>query len=156
MVDAVEQSAARHDAALIDAGGGLVLAHGLDEEQHALDNLFVGVGGEVVGAEEEEDLVGAVAVQLAVHDAPEAVLDAVEAEAEVVGDAPLEEAVPAGAVVLGVGAGAVVGPVVGDGVAYHDYLGCLEAVGLEDMLMTLLPDVGVALLGAGGEERIEN
>src|SRR5206468_1158135 len=75
----------REDAQQEHLGGGQLLADGLDDPGVRPRDGGGRVGLDVVGAEQEHDDLGGDAVELAVGDAPEDVLGAVAADAEVGG-----------------------------------------------------------------------
>ena len=75
--------AAGEDGEQEDLGPGQLLAERRDDGLDALGDLVGGVGAGVVGADHQDDDLGADAVELAVLDPPEDVLGAVAADAEV-------------------------------------------------------------------------
>ena len=118
-----------------------------------MDNLLVGIGAEVVGTQQQKDFLRVEAVQLAMGDAPQAVLNAVPAAALIVDDLPFEQFVPALAVgsPLGWVLARIVAPEMRNGIAEKHNLGRFFTIASENKLMALTPVIPVALLRAGGK-----
>ena len=87
-------SGTRQDTGHIDFGFRLAMTNGTYQFVDAVDDFIVAVLSKVVGTHQEDNLLGLIAIQFSVIDAPQGILDAVPSEAKVTGNLPFEQFLP--------------------------------------------------------------
>lgn len=158
-VGIVGAEATREDAHEDDFGAGGFFEQSFEDFVDGVGDLGGGVDGgfafgEIVGADVDDDDFGLEAVEFTVLEAPEDVLGAIPAEAEIEDFFVFEDRVPSLWAARGdVGCGGFAAPEVGDGVADEDDFGLDLIFAGEDGLVALVPVVAIVFDFGEGDAR---